>query len=145
MNLIIQHTKNSDLKEITNLLLDNQLPTADITEDSIQLFVGLIKNEIVGTIGLETYKPIGLLRSLAVKDVYKNHKMGEKLVKHLFDFCISNDMEDLYLLTTTAEKYFSKFGFQKIDRRKVPEVIMQTKEFKDICPVSAVVMHKRLN
>lgn len=86
MNLIIQPAKNSDLKEITSLLLDNQLPTIDINENTVQLFVGLINNEIIGTIGLEKYKPFGLLRSLAVNDEYKNHKIGEKLVKHLFYF-----------------------------------------------------------
>jgi len=145
MNLIIQPAKKSDLKEITKLLLDNQLPTTDITENTVQLFVGLINNEIIGVIGLEKYKPFGLLRSLAVSDEYKNHKIGEKLIKYLFDFCFSDKIEELYLLTTTAEKYFSKFGFQKIEREKVPEVIKQTKEFKDICPVSAVVMHKKFS
>lgn len=60
----------------------------------------------------------------------------------MFDYCTYEKTEQLYLLTTTAEKYFYKFGFQAINRVDVPEVISQTKKFQDICPLSAVAMHK---
>ena len=85
------------------------------------------------------------MRSLAVKDTFKNQKIGERLVKHLLNFSSAEKIEELYLLTTTAEKYFEKFGFQKADRFKIHETIKQTREFKDICPVSAVVMYKKIN
>ena len=52
MNLIIQPAKNSDLKEITSLLLDNQLPTIDINEKGTQY-----KDEH-GNIWLEEYPTI---------------------------------------------------------------------------------------
>ena len=145
MNLKIQPAKKENLYEIANLLSDNQLPTVDICDDSVKLFVGVISNEIIGIIGIEKYKHTGLLRSLAVKDLYKNREIGKKLVKQIFNFCIFENIEELYLLTTTAEKYFDKLGFQKIDRLKVPDVVKQTREFKDICPLSAVVMYKRIN
>ena len=60
----------------------------------------------------------------------------------MFDFCSSEKIEQLYLLTTTAEKYFYKFGFQAIDRVDVPKEILQTKEFKDICPLYAITMYR---
>lgn len=144
MILKIQPATENDLKEIKSLLTVNQLPTEDINEKSVQLFISIFNNELIGTIGIEKYNQIGLLRSLAVKDEYRNQKVGEKLVNFLFDYCKGEQIRELYLLTTTAEKYFERIGFQKIDRNNVPEIIMQTREFKDICPVSAVVMHKKL-
>jgi amino-acid N-acetyltransferase len=144
MNLKIRTATNSDLKEIIALLSANHLPTIDINENSVVLFVGLVNNELIGTIGIEKYDHIGLLRSLAVKDEFKSHKVGETLMKNLFDFCKVEQITNLYLLTTTADSYFDKFGFHKIDRNIVPEVIMQTREFKDICPLSAIVMQKAL-
>jgi len=145
MDLIIQPAKREDLNEIVNLLSDNNLPTIDIKENTVQLFVGLLNNKIIGIIGLEKYNGVGLLRSLAIKDTFKNQKFGERLVKQLLDFCSREKIEELYLLTTTAEKYFEKFGFQKTERFKIPETIKQTREFKDICPISAVVMCKEIN
>ena len=145
MNLIIQSATENDIDTIKKLLDDNNLPTTDIHQDNIQLFTGLIDNKIVGVIGLEKYKNVGLLRSLAVNDLYKNQRVGTRLTRQIFDLCASDNIDKLYLLTTTAEKYFDKFGFVKIDRIEAPDAIKQTREFKDICPISAVVMYKKLN
>lgn len=144
MDLVIKPARKEDLDLIVKLLSDNDLPTVDVGESSVELFVGLINGEIVSTIGLERFTNIGLLRSLAVRDGYKNRKIGDKLVSQLFDVCVENRIKDLYLLTTTAEEYFIKYGFRKVDRTDVPELIKQTKEFKDICPLSAVVMYRML-
>jgi amino-acid N-acetyltransferase len=105
---------------------------------------GMTYNQIIGSIGIEKYNQIGLSRSLAVDSKFINQKVGERLIQYLLDFCINEKITGLYLLTTTAEKYFDKFGFHKIERNNVPEKIVQTREFNDICPLSAVVMKKKL-
>jgi N-acetylglutamate synthase-like GNAT family acetyltransferase len=46
----------------------------------------------------------------------------------------------LYLLTTTAERYFPSFGFRPITRDEVPADIRATAEFQGACPASAAVM-----
>lgn len=143
MNIEIFPATNLDFNEIKILLSDNNLPVSDIKKDCISFFKAVENNNIIGIIGLEKYKNTGLLRSLAVKDGYKNLKIGERLVRYLFTFCQGKNIDELYLLTTTAEKYFKKFKFEKIERPKVPEEIMQTDEFKNICPESASVMRKR--
>lgn len=145
MDLIIKPANKENLNAIFKLLLDNKLPTVDLKEDYVDLFVGLINDNVVASIGLERYNGIGLLRSLAVSDEFKNQKIGDKLMIQLFNLCNTDKIDELYLLTTTAEKYFEKYGFCKIDRNNTPDTIRQTHEFKDICPVSAVVMCKKLN
>ena len=42
-----------------------------------------------------TIKHIGLLRSLAVIDEFKNQKIGQKLIKHLFDYCTIEQIDQL--------------------------------------------------
>jgi amino-acid N-acetyltransferase len=143
-NINIQPASKNDLKGIVELLTSNQLPTIDISESSVQLFAATVNNQLIGSIGIEKYNQIGLLRSLAVESKYKNQKVGERLIQYLLDFCINEKITELYLLTTTAEKYFDKFGFHQIERNNVPEKIVQTREFNDICPLSAVVMKKKL-
>lgn len=65
----------------------------------------------------------------------------------MFDYCTSEKTEQLYLLTSITEYYYHRFGFKEIDRVEVPEEISRTKEFQDICPLSAIAMYKnqRLN
>lgn len=144
MNLQIEPALESDYKEISYLLNVNELPSSDITEDHVQIFVGLNQQEIIGTIGLQKYDSIGLLRSLVVKDGYKSQKIAGKLLHYIFDYCVMHKITELYLLTTSAEEYFYKYGFQKIERILVPEVIKETKQYQEICPKVAVVMHKSL-
>ena len=144
MSISIKPAKPESIEGIKSLLAANNLPTSDITDETVRLFVVRQNNELVAAVGVEVYSRTGLLRSLAVKDSLKGNGIGEMLVNHLFDYCASEQVSELYLLTTTAEKYFERFGFQQISRDTVSEEIRQTREFQDICPCTAVVMHKTL-
>ncbi len=50
----------------------------------------------------------------------------------------------VYLLTTTAEFYFHRFGFTRISRADVALPVRDSIEFRESCPDSAVVMHRPL-
>ncbi|WP_263833176.1 arsenic resistance N-acetyltransferase ArsN2 [Sulfurospirillum oryzae] len=140
MKITIRKATENEYRAIIHLLASNALPTADIYEKNITLFVGLIDEKIIATIGIETYGEVALLRSLCVKDELKNQKLGEKMLSYLLSFCTHEKIETLYLLTTTAERYFVRHSFEKITREETPLAIQQTREFQDICPASAVVM-----
>lgn len=144
MELILRKAQENEYRAIIHLLASNALPTADIYEKNISLFVGVQKDEIIATIGIETYGNVALLRSLCVKEGYKNQKVGEKMLSYLIALCQHENIEALYLLTTTAEDYFMRQGFTKIERENTPQSIQQTREFKDICPSSAVIMCLKL-
>ncbi len=145
MNLVIRKAGKQDWDPIKRVLSENQLPTADIFGNSILFFVALTENRIIGTIGLEHYNSVGLLRSLAVSKAFRNRRTGEKLIRHVFDLCSDRGIKELYLLTTTADTYFNRFGFQTIDRSIVPDVIKQTSEFREICPSPAIIMYREGN
>jgi amino-acid N-acetyltransferase len=50
----------------------------------------------------------------------------------------------VFLLTTTAERFFPQFGFEQIDREQVPPSVRASVEFRSACPASAIVMRKQL-
>lgn len=144
MDVSIEPAKPESMAAIRSLLAANHLPTADIADDAVRLFEFRQDNELIGTVGVEQHSHTGLLRSLAVKDDHRSKGIGEHLVAHVLRYCLSQQITELYLLTTTAERYFERLGFQQIGRDTVSEEIKQTREFRDICPNSAVVMHKAL-
>jgi len=140
MNSIKQPT----LDEITVLLQNNDLPCSDIKDLKLDNFFGYyLNNTLEGIVGLEVYGNVALLRSLAV-----NHKkssgIGSKLLLYVDDYALENSIDTLYLLTTTADKYFLKKGFKVLDKDEAPKSIQNTQEFNSICPASSVFMKKEI-
>ncbi len=43
----------------------------------------------------------------------------------------------IYGLTTTAEAFFVKRGYERVDRTEMPEAIRDTAEFRELCPETA--------
>lgn len=125
------------------LLKKNNLPTEDI-RDSSSMFVLLDGNEHAGVIGIEIYGKDALLRSLCVSEERRNAGAGKTLVLFLEDMATKKFVENLYLLTTTATKFFEHLGYNIIHRDEVPEAIRKTKEFSYLCPSSATVLKKKL-
>ena len=108
------------------------------------MFAVIDGNEIIGTIGVEFYNSVALLRSFAVTNEARGKGVGKELLEFLENFAKQNGANKLFLLTTTASEYFQKKAFQVIDRNAVPREVKQSTEFKSTCPSSAIVMKKDL-
>jgi amino-acid N-acetyltransferase len=70
--------------------------------------------------------------------------VARQLVEQIIARAESRGTNALYLLTTTAERYFPSFGFEKTTRDAVPPEIQATDEFRGACPASATVMSRQL-
>src|SRR3546814_2079737 len=46
----------------------------------------------------------------------------------------------LYLLTTTAESFFGRFGYAPLPRASAPAEIADSAEFRSLCPASAAFL-----
>ena len=46
----------------------------------------------------------------------------------------------LYLLTTTASKYWRRLGFEAIDRKAAPAGVQGSNEWSSACPTSTTAM-----
>ena len=145
MNKAIYNIKTPSLKEVITLLEDNNLPSSDIKDLNFESFFGLyIDDTLEGIVGLEVYGELALLRSLAVNSK-KSSGIGSILLENIDSFSKSKNINTLYLLTTTADKYFLKKGYSIIDKKEAPQIIQNTKEFNSICPDSSIFMKKELN
>jgi amino-acid N-acetyltransferase len=100
--------------------------------------------KLVGVVGLELYGSSALLRSAAVEDGWRGSGVGRVLVERALDLARERRIEDVYLLTTTAEQYFPRFGFACVSRDAVAEEVRCSVEFQSACPASAVAMRKSL-
>jgi amino-acid N-acetyltransferase len=132
-----------DLAAIEQLLVSSGLPTAGVAEalDGFIIAESEGDERIVGVAGLEYCSAeYALLRSAAVEPEWRGTGLGRRLVRHVIADAESRGIKALYLLTTTAERYFPSFGFAKTERETVPDAIKRSAEFREACPASATVM-----
>jgi amino-acid N-acetyltransferase len=126
------------------LLTHCGLPHEDITPQHLRhFFVTKEKGQIVGVVGLEVFECLALLRSLAVDSRFRKQGIAAQLMKRVEEYAASLKIEEMYLLTVTAERFFLKRGYQRIERESSPPEIQGTAEFQGLCPVSSVLMVKQ--
>lgn len=130
----------SDLAAIERLLAASHLPLEGVREALPDFVIAEAGEDVVGVAGLEVCCENALLRSVAVADAWRSRGLGRALVARVISDAEARGIRALYLLTTTAERYFPSFGFRPITRADVPEDVRETAEFRDACPASAAVM-----
>lgn len=136
----IQLLKSSDLKAVIFLLKGLDLPIEDILTSSITFYGLKEAGELIGCAGIEQFSTNALLRSVAIHKNYAQKGLGSKLIDELVKKARGLGIKQLFLLTTTAEGFFTRKGFSKTDRNLVPESVKASKEFSEICSSNALVM-----
>ncbi|RMF58306.1 MAG: GNAT family N-acetyltransferase [Calditrichaeota bacterium] len=142
--LEIRAATGHECAEVALLLKTSGLPIHDIDVTLEGFLLAYEGARLVGTVGVESYGEVGLLRSLAVTEEYRNRGVGARLVEAAVASAREQGIRTLYLLTTTAKGYFARHGFRSVSREEVPETIKRTGQFGGICPASAEVLYRDL-
>jgi amino-acid N-acetyltransferase len=138
-------TTKPDEAAVKRLLAESGLPTADITAAHMGHFFGSAGPAgLAAVVGLELCGNAGLLRSLAVATPARGRGLGKRLVAHAEHYAQEHGLQELYLLTTTAEGFFNRLGYRRVERDAVPDAIKATREYAGICPASSAVMTRKL-
>lgn len=135
-----------DESTVRKLLADAELPIEDLSPDNLTHFLvaRTTDGEVIGTIGLEPFQEVGLLRSLVVHPSRRGRGLGHELTYEMEARARSMGIKTLFLLTVTAAGFFPELGYQIVQRAEVPAVIAETEEFQSLCPASAVCFSKNL-
>ena len=136
----IEHADASDMDAIRSLVKEADLSCLDVGQPNQVFLVARSSGAVVGCVGLERYGQAALVRSLAVSPA----RRGEGLSRALFERTAAEarrlKVVELYLLTTTAEALFARWGFRRIPREQVPEAVRGSAEFASLCPATAACM-----
>lgn len=141
----IRPAQASDEQAIRRLLETSGLPTTDLSDPAWSGFlVADVSGRIEGVVGLEIENGVGLLRSLATSAAVRSRGVGRRLVAAAEERAVSMGVRMLCLLTTTAAEYFERLGYRRRERDDAPAFIRHTRQFRELCPVSAALMEKSL-
>lgn len=139
-----------DLAEIVALVSDSGLVATDLEAGwdagAYAYFIKLLDNSgrIVATGGLEPRRENAALRSLAVSDAIRGQSVGAALLAVLERLAMQRSLNQLFLLTETAARFFSAHGYLPADRNSAPRQIRQLPQFESLCPDSATCLAKAL-
>ena len=134
----------ADYQAVIALLEAAGLPTAGVPRTLDDFLVADTGAGLAGAIGLERYGSAALLRSAVVRPGDQGTGIGASLVRALLDRARNGEVQEIYLLTTTAERWFPRFGFTPVARTEVPEAVRASVEFREACPASATVMRLQI-
>lgn len=141
---VIRPARTEDLPHVEALLAGAALPLDGVAAALPHFLVAEHAERIVGVVGLEPCGADALLRSLAVDPAWRSRGVGRELVRQLVAAAEARGVRALWLLTTTAERWFPGTGFAAVARDAVPAAIRATDEFRSVCPASAIVMTRPL-
>lgn len=140
----IDRATPADRDALLALVERAHLPTEGLAAHLDAALVAREGDRVVGSAAIELYADGGLLRSVAVDEGCRGAGLGGRLTAAAIDEARRRALPALYLLTTTAERFFPRFGFERITRDEVPASVKESVEFREVCCASAVVMRKRL-
>jgi amino-acid N-acetyltransferase len=144
MNAIqIRPATPEDLPKVAELLRNASLPVDGLDEQFGPAYaVAVAAGTIVGVEGIERYGDAGLLRSAAVSPDWRGKGIGESLTRDRLAWAAAEGITDVWLLTTTADRWFPKFGFALADRASAPPLLQGSREFAEACPATAIAMRR---
>lgn len=133
-----------DWPSVRALLAESGLPLDGGAEAFATGVLALDGDRLVGCAAIEPYHDAALLRSVAVADDHRGTGLGTILVHAVEDLALDRGAAEPILLTETAEAWFSRLGYQVVDRSEVPADVAGSVEFETACSEAAVAMRRRL-
>ena len=127
------------------LLTDNGLPTDGLADHLGTTFVARIDDRVVASAALEFFSDGARLRSVAGERALRGSGLGQQIVRAALELARQQGTRSVYLLTTTAESFFPRFGFRRVARADVPPGVQTSVEFRSACPASAAVFAKEID
>ncbi len=144
MAMRIEPAQPADKEAVIELLQQGQLLSDDLPADLSDFVIAKDQTTLIGVAGLERFRVVGLLRSVAVDPHYQGKQIAAQLVDRVMETAKAASLEEVYLITNSADRYFERYGFQIVSRQEVPTAIQQTQQFSELCPSTAIVMKRAL-
>jgi N-acetylglutamate synthase-like GNAT family acetyltransferase len=140
----IRDARPEDMDAIRTLLSAAKLPLAGVPEDTALLLVAEQDGRVVGVAGLELHAGDALVRSVAVESAHRGRRLASRLCSELESRAAGLGAGRAFLLTETAETFFARRGYTRLDRARAPGGIAASREFAAVCPASAILMFRGL-
>ncbi|MDB4880821.1 MAG: GCN5-related N-acetyltransferase [Gemmatimonadetes bacterium] len=140
----IRRARASDLRAVLAMLREAGLSLPGVDEHLGSFCVADDDGHLLGAMGLELRGTHALLRSAVVVPEARGRGVAAALYDAVRRLARQEGVHTLVLLTTAAEGYWARHGFERVTRDEVPAAVKESHEFRGTCPASAAVMSHRM-
>jgi amino-acid N-acetyltransferase len=140
--LTVRSATAADAPAIRDLLERSGLPTSDLSTARAEFVIADGAGQMAGVGALERFGRAALLRSVAVEPQRRGSGVGRMIIAELERRARAAGIGELILLTLTAQDFFARLGYSAKPREQVPPPVLESAEFRSLCPASAVCMAK---
>ncbi|MFC7440076.1 GNAT family N-acetyltransferase [Laceyella putida] len=129
---VIRRAIERDVFQVRKLLKEAGLNDKGINDHIEHFFVVEMPAEegmtaqLVGAVGMEVYKPYGLLRSFVLERAPWNTKVGMNMIQILLSYAGKLRLSHVYLLAGASQEFFTQMGFSEIEHEKLPAEIQES-------------------
>jgi amino-acid N-acetyltransferase len=128
--LTIAQATPADVGEILTLLQLAGLSGNGVAEQADTFLIAREDGRLVAVAGLEDHQSVGLIRSVASHPDHRQRGLATTLVQTLIDRSRALGHRAVYLRTSTAEAYFARFGFRRVEIAQVNPAILASGQFQ---------------
>jgi len=143
-NLTLRSATEADTAFIRELLERSGLPTSDLSTARPEFVIATHNEQIVGIGALERFGDAALFRSVAVEALWRGAGVGRLIVAEIERRAEAAGIDELILLTLTARQFFERLGYHEKEREQISPPVLDSSEFRSLCPISAACMTKNL-
>jgi amino-acid N-acetyltransferase len=131
-------------EQLVRELDEANLPTSDLQEgEAVYFRVSSAAGQAFG--GLVLLGKEALVRSVVTTAESRNAGLGAQVVDALAAEARKANVSELWLLTTGADAFFARLGFERVDRSTAPPTVAASGQFRGVCPASAILMRRRID
>ncbi len=138
----IRRADANDQPAILALIAASGLSVGGVLAHAHDFFVAEQDEAVVGCVGLEVYAGAAVLRSLAIAESVRGAGVAAALCHALLDSARRRGITDVYLRTDSAAPFFSRLGFRRDCRTRLPARVLVSSELRG--GRAAVTMHLSL-
>ncbi len=140
----LERASAADVPAVEALLSAADLPL-DGAADAVAS-LGVVARDaagaVVGAAALERFGSAGLLRSVVVAPAARGLGVGRAVVEEAERLAAAEGMDDLYLITETAEAWFPRLGWTPVPRSVAQAAVGESIEFTTVCRDKGVPMRR---
>ena len=139
--LTIARGTPADLDEVLALMQTSGLSDHGVAGHIGSFLIARENDRLVAVAGLEDHRTAGLIRSVASHPGWRNRGLATTLVRMPVDRSRTLGHRAVYLRTKTAESYFARFGFRRVELAEVTPAVLASGQFQgEECESTAVMV-----
>ncbi len=123
--------------ELAAALREAGLPDDEVDADDCLYLRFHDGNMTIGFAGVQGRGPDRLLRSFWITPALRRRGLGADVLARVEREALASGVARLHLLTTSAEAFFLRHGYARVQRAEAPPAIAALREFATTCPAGA--------